>query len=236
VCFSHRKRELSCVPTKLFSQGEKVNPHPIPREPRRDGMYVFRKLPTLIVAVSGPPMGKCWGIGEFIENVSNAVPIWELDCRAPWKVIYPLGVRLCRVLAGRTMREANLYGVPAADFAAALATMNERDPWWNHGQETAHDPRNGQFIAKTPCRGRGRPQLNRTITRREAEILRLICNGMRGKDIAKALAIEIRTVESHRGALYRKADVNSPAALAIWAVRKGFVSVDRDERAQNVPE
>ena len=52
-----------------------------------------------------------------------------------------------------------------------------------------------------------------TITPREAQVLTLIWNGFETPAMAKALKISPRTVETHRGNLYRKLKVKNVAGL-----------------------
>jgi len=210
-----------------------MNPGPLPREPRNRSVWIFRELPTRIQAIRGE---HGWGIVEGPPTGSvGHKKNWELDCRADWRVIWPLGLRLCRVLAGRTVEEANLQNVPPEDFAGALVQMSEREPWWLAEADPARGV-NGRFAVKRHPRYRRRSLTARLVrlpdgrvrdlTRREREILALLCRGLRSKQISEMLAISERTVETHRVALYRKADVAGPAPLAIWAVRKGYVKLE----------
>jgi len=64
-----------------------------------------------------------------------------------------------------------------------------------------------------------------TLTRRECEVLRLICDGMTNKEIAEALFISVRTVEHHRQTVMRKAGVHSVADLIKNAIRQKFVEI-----------
>ena len=58
-----------------------------------------------------------------------------------------------------------------------------------------------------------------TITDREREVLRLIVNGMKSKEMAIRLLISIETVKKHRSSLIQKTYVKSVAALIAMAVR-----------------
>lgn len=56
-----------------------------------------------------------------------------------------------------------------------------------------------------------------SLTKRELEILKLIAGGFTSKDMASALEISIRTVDSHRASLGNKLGTNSQAELTkIW--------------------
>lgn len=63
-----------------------------------------------------------------------------------------------------------------------------------------------------------------TLTRREKEILKLIAEGYKSKEIAKYLCISPKTVEKHRSNLMEKLDLHHVQALTAFAIEKGLVS------------
>lgn len=63
-----------------------------------------------------------------------------------------------------------------------------------------------------------------TLTRREREILKLIAEGYKNKEIADYLYISVKTVETHRANLMRKLNLHNTAALITYATEKGIVS------------
>src|SRR3972149_4174551 len=63
-----------------------------------------------------------------------------------------------------------------------------------------------------------------TLTQREREILKLIAEGYRNKQIADDLCISVKTVEKHRANLMEKLDLHSIQALTTFAIDKGLVS------------
>ena len=63
-----------------------------------------------------------------------------------------------------------------------------------------------------------------TLTRREKEIIKLIAEGYRSKDIAEQLSISIKTVEKHRSNLMRKLDLHSVSSLTNYAIQKGILN------------
>lgn len=64
-----------------------------------------------------------------------------------------------------------------------------------------------------------------TLTAREREILKLIAEGYKNKDIADHLCISLKTVEKHRSNLMQKLDLRNTAALTGYAIEKGLVSL-----------
>jgi len=63
-----------------------------------------------------------------------------------------------------------------------------------------------------------------TLTSREREILKLIAEGHKNKEIAEELCISVKTVEKHRANLMEKLDLHSIQALTAFAIGKGLVS------------
>ena len=63
-----------------------------------------------------------------------------------------------------------------------------------------------------------------TLTQREREILKLIAEGYKNKEIAEDLCISPKTVEKHRANLMEKLDLHSIQALTAFAIEKGLVS------------
>ena len=63
-----------------------------------------------------------------------------------------------------------------------------------------------------------------TLTQREREILKLIAEGHKNKDIADLLCISLKTVEKHRANLMDKLDLHNVAALTALAAEKGLIN------------
>jgi DNA-binding NarL/FixJ family response regulator len=63
-----------------------------------------------------------------------------------------------------------------------------------------------------------------TLTQREREILKLIAEGYKNKDIADYLCISVKTVEKHRANLMKKLDLHNVSALTAFAMDKGLIS------------
>jgi DNA-binding NarL/FixJ family response regulator len=63
-----------------------------------------------------------------------------------------------------------------------------------------------------------------TLTQREREVLKLIAEGYKNKDVANFLCISLKTVEKHRANLMRKLDLHNTSALTLYAVERGIVA------------
>lgn len=64
------------------------------------------------------------------------------------------------------------------------------------------------------------------LTRREREILSLIANGYSNKQMAEALHISVKTVETHRSHIVEKLQLRTRAELVQYAIQQGLL--DRD--------
>jgi len=62
-----------------------------------------------------------------------------------------------------------------------------------------------------------------TLTPREREILKLIAEGYKSKEMAEALFISPKTVQKHRSNLMEKLDLHNTAALTVFAIEKGLI-------------
>jgi two-component system response regulator NreC len=61
------------------------------------------------------------------------------------------------------------------------------------------------------------------LTDRECEVLRLIAQGKRNKEIAVDLSVSVNTVETHRKHIMEKLDLHNTAEIVRFAVRKKIV-------------
>lgn len=69
---------------------------------------------------------------------------------------------------------------------------------------------------------------NKFVTKRELEILQLICKQYTAKDIAEELDISDRTVELHRSNLLYKTDTKNIAGLVVFALKNKIVDLEKD--------
>lgn len=62
------------------------------------------------------------------------------------------------------------------------------------------------------------------LTTREREVIKLIAEGYRNKDIAEYLSINIKTVEKHRSNMMKKLNLHSTSGITSYAIKNGFTS------------
>jgi len=63
-----------------------------------------------------------------------------------------------------------------------------------------------------------------SITQREKEVLKLVGEGYRNKEISDYLCISVKTVEKHRSNIMRKLEVHTSSGLTAIAIEKGLVN------------
>jgi DNA-binding NarL/FixJ family response regulator len=67
---------------------------------------------------------------------------------------------------------------------------------------------------------------NESLTVREREVLKLICEGCSTNEIAAKLKIASRTAACHRRNISIKARISDPVSLLGWAVEHGYLNVE----------
>jgi len=85
------------------------------------------------------------------------------------------------------------------------------------------NPQLGGLIAATPEGPAGPPD---NLTEREVEVLRLVALGHTNAEISAQLYLSVRTVESHRAHIQRKAGLATRAQLVAYAREHGLLGAD----------
>jgi DNA-binding NarL/FixJ family response regulator len=66
------------------------------------------------------------------------------------------------------------------------------------------------------------------LTARQVEVLRLVAEGHRTREIAGLLRLSVKTVESHRGEIMKRLKMHDVVSLVRYAMRVGLVVVGPD--------
>jgi DNA-binding NarL/FixJ family response regulator len=61
------------------------------------------------------------------------------------------------------------------------------------------------------------------LTKRQIQVLKLVTEGHRTREVAKRLGLSIKTVESHRGALMKRLRIHDVVSLVRYAIRVGLI-------------
>jgi len=83
--------------------------------------------------------------------------------------------------------------------------------------EAVLDPRLGKLAEGAPASPK--------LSTRELEVLQLIVHGKSNKEIATVLDLSVNTVAVHRANIMQTLDIHNTAALVVYAIRTGLVSI-----------
>ncbi len=114
-------------------------------------------------------------------------------------------------------------------LAATRAELEEREfaAAWSEGRrlsiEQAVTLARRVLTAPPPVRQSAAVVKSTALTAREQDVLRLLVAGHPDREIAAALRISPRTVQTHVASLFSKFGVNSRVELTAVAVRRGHV-------------
>jgi DNA-binding CsgD family transcriptional regulator len=61
------------------------------------------------------------------------------------------------------------------------------------------------------------------LSKRELQVLLLMCDGLTGKEIAQRLGISPKNVEFHRAGIYKRLGLKTTAHLVRYAIRMGLI-------------
>jgi DNA-binding NarL/FixJ family response regulator len=81
------------------------------------------------------------------------------------------------------------------------------------------------FVRQTSALDRPPVSPLHMLTGREQEVLRLLADGKRVKEIGHLLNISVKTVESHRQNIMDKLEIHSTIELTRYALREGLTSI-----------
>jgi DNA-binding NarL/FixJ family response regulator len=109
-----------------------------------------------------------------------------------------------------------LKGAELAELALAIKAVT-------HGETYLSPPISKQVIKDYVRRVGGEETLFERLTSRQREILQLIAEGTTTKNIAEALKISVKTVETHRAQLMERLDIHDVAGLVRYAIKIGLV-------------
>jgi two-component system response regulator NreC len=68
----------------------------------------------------------------------------------------------------------------------------------------------------------------RALTKREKEIVCLVAEGYKNREVAERLGISVKTVETHRANIMNKLALRNLAQLIYYAIKTGMVNVEKE--------
>jgi DNA-binding NarL/FixJ family response regulator len=168
---------------------------------------------VILLIVSGGPFTTFHRISDTLSKTENSLPLVVLSQQASRGQVYA------------TLRiGAKAYVNLDADPAELLKAieMASKDKVYL-APDAAELLVNDISSAIEPASSSRLPSVE--LSRREVEIVQLLCEGLSSKEIARRLHISAKTVENHRYNIYRKCEVDSIAGLMRHAIQHGMVSI-----------
>jgi NarL family two-component system response regulator LiaR len=101
-----------------------------------------------------------------------------------------------------------------------------------HRGESSLHPTIARKVLQEITHPADRPPTPNPLTEREAEVLRLVAQGLSNQDIAKKLNISDPTVRTHVSNILGKLHLATRIQAALYALREGLVSLDAERDAE----
>jgi DNA-binding NarL/FixJ family response regulator len=132
-----------------------------------------------------------------------------------------------------TMHEAREYAVQALHYgaagfipkSAAAAELKDAIGMVMQGKTYVSAQTPQQTAVRIAISDQSERELLNRLTPRQREILVRIAEGQSTKEIARALDISVKTVESHRSQLTERLSIHDVAGLVRFAIKAGLINV-----------
>jgi two-component system nitrate/nitrite response regulator NarL len=111
-----------------------------------------------------------------------------------------------------------LKSLPAEELIKAIEIVQRGEPFFSAQAVSAADHHRAETDA---------PKNSSGLYEREKEVLVHLAAGFGNREIAEALSISVRTVESHRARLMKKLNIHTIAGLTRYALSQGLVSLNQ---------
>jgi len=110
-----------------------------------------------------------------------------------------------------------LKSLPSEELIKAIEIVQRGEPFFSAQAISAADHRRSETNSARNSSG---------LYEREKEVLVHLAAGFGNREIAEALNISVRTVESHRARLMKKLNIHTIAGLTRYALAQGLVSLN----------
>ena len=176
------------------------------------GSLISEKTSTLIMNIVGLNLND---IFDFIENTLKDFSLLKIMVLSP-----NIEVKMIKRFFDKGTRCVLTKNTNSDEFLTALKTVIEDKVYINEDAKNALF----DFICNQEDRTEKKYHNNEELTGREMDVLSLICNGHRTKEIADKLFISTHTVESHRRNIMLKLNVNNTSKLVKFALENNLVN------------
>jgi DNA-binding NarL/FixJ family response regulator len=111
----------------------------------------------------------------------------------------------------------------ARDLVAAVEALQSRRMFFT---PRVNDLLLAGFLEKGTAISRNHPPQLPSLTAREREITQLLAEGKSSKEVAVALNLSTKTVETHRSNIMRKLNLHSIRDLVVYAIKNRIIQID----------
>ncbi len=162
---------------------------------------------------------------DVLLLVRSTDPVAEVKAISTLRITCP-GCRavLVESVAGRVSRDG--LGADRCVGAGIGARALVRALWETCGRTGVGSGEAG--ASESPAAASPQP----LFTRRECDVVRLVCAGLANKLIARRLRISEKTVKNHLSDIYHRAGLSGRTHLAIWAMTQGFGPTPEEAAAE----
>lgn len=160
--------------------------------------------------------------GALLMEARGSVDVRDLlpQVRVPTLVVHANRDQIVPLAEGKRLARE----IPGAHFVqldSSNHVLLEHEPAWERFQQAVLE-----FTGQADAVSTDRAKKLSNLTRREREILLLLCEGRGNSRIAGSLGISEKTARNHLSNLYRKLGVHSRAAAIVLAYEQDLI--DRD--------
>ncbi|MFW5841533.1 MAG: DNA-binding response regulator, partial [Planctomycetota bacterium] len=168
---------------------------------------------VMLLIVSGGPFTTFHRINDTLSRTNRALPLVILSEQASRGQVYA-------ALRIGAKAYVNLDAEPE-ELVKAISMASQGKVYL--APDAAELLVNDISVAIEPSSSPRLPSVE--LSRREIEVVQLLCEGLSSKEIARRLHISAKTVENHRYNIYRKCEVDSIAGLMRHAIQHGLVTI-----------
>jgi DNA-binding NarL/FixJ family response regulator len=117
----------------------------------------------------------------------------------------------------------------ARDLVAAVEALQSRRMFFT---PRVNDLLLAGFLEKGHAISRNQPPQLPSLTPREREITQLLAEGKSSKEVAVALNLSTKTVETHRSNIMRKLNLHSIRDLVVYAIKNRIIQIEVQPESQ----
>lgn len=177
-----------------------------------DGMQeAVRTFLPQVLLVCTDILGEEFDLLPGMKKVSQHTRVLLLTSRKDSEFLESL---LRRGVSGVFQLEAPVQYVPRA-----IRTVNQGGLWF---ERSVTERMLGDLLQNGNGKGNNKTP---PVSAREQEVIELICQGLRNKEVSERLHISEATVSHHLTSIFRKLEVEDRVSLVIHAVRNHLVSL-----------